>query len=76
MLWHACSQLLVARSINVRSLTIFGDVLVQPAIPAGTKRRTTTINTAFILAKGTQARFTVNNTTWDKTATIFLRRWA
>jgi hypothetical protein len=74
MLRHACPQLLVTRSINVRSLTIFGDVLVQPALPAGMKLRTMTINTSFILAKGTQARFTVNSTTWDKKVTVFLRR--
>lgn len=54
----------------MRSLTIYGDVLMQPAPLGGNIR----LDAAFILVKGTAARFAINNTAWSRQVTIFLRR--
>lgn len=77
-------QLLITSNIKVRSLTIYGDVLVQPQKlrgrggPAPTLTMAAAskiiIDTAFVVVKGPSARFTINQTAWDNQVVIYLRR--
>lgn len=79
--FHASSrqQVNLTQSLTVRSLIIYGELLVTPPSPTPSSRRlrqpqALVINSAFILVRGKGAKLTVSGTTWDRRVTIYLRR--
>lgn len=74
-----CLQVNLTQSITVRSLIVYGELLVRPPRPSRFTKRLglptkLVINSSFILVRGKGAKFSVSNTDWDRRVTIYLRR--
>lgn len=76
-------QVSLTQSVTVRSLIVYGELLIQPPAPPTVSNnrpgvtlqaQTLVLNSSFILVRGKQAKFSISGADWDRRVTIYLRR--